>query len=90
MAEKEKNYFELLNDVDASSKLEQKGNLNYLSWVYAWAELKKRYPDANYTVYEHETNAGNSRRMNNTYRNLRFFISVSSFPRPFSFSLRRP
>lgn len=31
---------------DASNKIE----LSYLSWVYAWAEFKKVYPDATYTV----------------------------------------
>jgi hypothetical protein len=58
MAGNEKSYFELLNDIDVSGKTENKGNLTYLSWCWAWGELKKRFPDANYTIYEHETNAG--------------------------------
>ena len=58
MAEKEKNYFEVLNDINVSGKTEQKGNLTYLSWVFAWGELKKRFPDATYTIYERDTQWG--------------------------------
>lgn len=48
----EKNYFELLNAVNVGDKIEKKNGLSYLSWSWAWAELKKRFPEANYTVYE--------------------------------------
>lgn len=48
------NYFEILNGVDVSKYIEKKNNLSYLSWANAWAELKKRMPDATYTVYENE------------------------------------
>ena len=48
----EKNYFELLSAVNVGDKIEKKNGLSYLSWAWAWAELKKRYPEANYTVYE--------------------------------------
>jgi hypothetical protein len=58
MAEKEKNYFETLNDINVSGKTEQKGTLTYLSWVFAWGELKKRFPDATYTIYERDTQWG--------------------------------
>ncbi len=54
MSEKSKNYFEELYAVDVNDKKEPKGNLMYLSWTWAWAEVKKRYPDAVYTVYENE------------------------------------
>lgn len=50
----EKNYFETLNAVDVSDKTEKKGGLTYLSWCFAWGELKKRHPDATYTIYENE------------------------------------
>ena len=53
-SQKKKNYFEELNDINVNDKTEKKGNLTYLSWAFAWGELKKRYPDANYTVYENE------------------------------------
>ena len=46
------NYFETLNAINVSDKTEKKGKLTYLSWVYAWSEIKKRFPDATYTVYE--------------------------------------
>lgn len=46
------NYFTELNAVDVSSKTEKKNGLTYLSWAWAWGEIKKRHPDATYTVYE--------------------------------------
>ena len=48
----EQNYFTELNTVNCSDKIESKNGLSYLSWAYAWGELKKRFPDAIYTVYE--------------------------------------
>lgn len=51
------NYFIELNSIDVSDYVETKGGavkLNYLSWAYAWGEIKKRYPLANYTVYENK------------------------------------
>jgi hypothetical protein len=48
----EQNYFTELNGIDVSSKTEKKNGLTYLSWAWAWAELKKRHPDAIYTIYE--------------------------------------
>lgn len=44
--------FEILNAINVSDRIEKKGNLSYLSWVYAWGELKKKYPDSYYTIYE--------------------------------------
>lgn len=46
------NYFTELYAVDCSGKTEKKNGLTYLSWSWAWAEIKKRHPDAVYTVYE--------------------------------------
>ena len=46
------NYFEILSAVNVNDKTEKKNNLTYLSWAYAWGELKKRFPNANYKVYE--------------------------------------
>lgn len=48
------NYFNDLNAVNVSDKVEKKNNLSYLSWAFAWGEVKKRFPDANYKVYERE------------------------------------
>lgn len=52
MADKVKNYFEELNSIDVSDKTEKKNGLTYLSWAWAWTEVKKKHPDATYTVYE--------------------------------------
>lgn len=46
------NYFIELNAINVSDKIEKKNGLSYLSWAYAWGELKKLHPDANYTIYE--------------------------------------
>ena len=46
------NYFENLNSIDVNEHVEKKNGLTYLSWAWAWAEVKKVHPDANYTVYE--------------------------------------
>lgn len=47
-----KNYFSELYNVDVSEKVKTKNGLNYLSWSAAWAEIKKRHPDAEFTIYE--------------------------------------
>jgi hypothetical protein len=48
----EKNYFQILNTIDVSGKVEKKNGLSYLSWAWAWGELKKLHPTAIYTIYE--------------------------------------
>ena len=53
-ATKPANYFEELSRVDCSGKIEKKNGLSYLSWAFAWGELKKRYPLSFYTIYENE------------------------------------
>lgn len=50
--ENNKKPFEVLNAVNVNGHTEQKNGLTYLSWAWAWAEVKKAYPDANYTIYE--------------------------------------
>lgn len=50
----DKQYFKELSSIDVSDKIEKKNGLSYLSWAYAWAELKKRYPDSTYTIYENK------------------------------------
>ena len=47
-------YFTKLNDINVNDKTEKKGNLTYLSWAWAWGEVKKQFPDATYTVYENK------------------------------------
>ena len=46
------NYFIELNSVNVNEHTEKKNNLTYLSWAWAWGEVKKRFPDATYKVYE--------------------------------------
>lgn len=46
------NYFVDLNNVNVNEHTEKKNGLTYLSWAWAWGEVKKRHPDASYTVYE--------------------------------------
>lgn len=50
MAEKD-NIFAVLSKINVSDKFDTKNNLTYLPWAAAWAELKKVYPDADYTIY---------------------------------------
>lgn len=46
--------FEKLNSINVNEHTEKKNGLTYLSWAWAWAEVKKAFPEANYTVYENE------------------------------------
>lgn len=46
------NYFAKLNAINVNGKTEQKNGLTYLSWAWAWGEVKKLHPDATYTIYE--------------------------------------
>lgn len=44
--------FDNLNKINVNGHTEQKNGLTYLSWAWAWTEVKKLYPDATYTIYE--------------------------------------
>lgn len=52
------NAFETLNVLNINGHTEKKRvegkELTYLSWPWAWAEVKKRYPDAHYTIWRNE------------------------------------
>jgi hypothetical protein len=52
--ETKKSVFEVLNAVNCNEHTEKKNGLTYLSWAWAWAEVKKRYPSATYTIYENK------------------------------------
>lgn len=52
------NVFETLNQIDVGEHIEKKNGLSYLSWAWAWTEAKKKYPSAQYTVYERDTEFG--------------------------------
>jgi hypothetical protein len=49
-----KSTFKELTSINVKGKVEQKGKFSYLSWAYAWAMVKDKYPNSNRTVYEHE------------------------------------
>ena len=44
--------FKELTSINVRDKVEKKGRFDYLSWAYAWAIVKDKYPSANRTVYE--------------------------------------
>ena len=48
------NYFAVLNGINVNEKTEKKNGLTYLSWAWAWGEVKKLHPDATYAIYENE------------------------------------
>ena len=48
----QKSVFEVLNAINVNEHTEKKNNLTYLSWAWAWAEVKKHFPEAFYTIYE--------------------------------------
>lgn len=50
--ELEMSVFETLNAINVNDKTEKKGGMTYLSWAWAWGELKKLYPNATSKVYE--------------------------------------
>lgn len=50
--EETKSVFETLSKINVNEHTEKKNGLTYLSWAWAWAEVKKNYPQANYTIYE--------------------------------------
>jgi hypothetical protein len=52
MSEKTKSVFETLSAINVNDKVEKKSGLTYLSWAWAWGEVKKVYPDAVYSVLQ--------------------------------------
>lgn len=50
--------FEVLSNINVNGHTEQKSGLTYLSWAWAWAEVKKVRPDAQYKIYERDTDFG--------------------------------
>ena len=58
MAEEIISVFDKLFKINVNGHTEQKNGLTYLSWSFAWAEVKKAFPYAKYTIYERETEWG--------------------------------
>lgn len=52
----ETNRFIELSAINVNDKTEQKNKLTYLSWPFAWSEVKKRCPDATYNIKRFEHN----------------------------------
>lgn len=54
----EKNIFNELNSLNVNQFVEKKNTgkcqLTYLSWTYAWKEVKSRYPNASYEIVKFE------------------------------------
>ena len=48
------NWFTELSNINVNDHVRQKNGLSYLSWMWAWAELKTRYPLSYATVHETE------------------------------------
>lgn len=55
MSANKKTAYKVLSEIDVTKKSEKKGRFDYLSWAYAWAIVKDKYPNANRKVYESET-----------------------------------
>ena len=47
-------HFEKLYGINVNGHTEEKNGLTYLSWSWAWAEIKRVYPDATYTIKKFE------------------------------------
>lgn len=47
-------YFTILNNINVNDHTEKKGKLTYLSWAWAWRELKANFPKSYYTIYEND------------------------------------
>ena len=49
-----KSTFKELASIDIRDKVQKKTQFDYLSWAYAWAIVKDKYPDSSRKVYESE------------------------------------
>lgn len=56
----DKSAFEFLSSINVNEHIEKKNTsgteLTYLSWCYAWSELKKKFPNATYEIERFENN----------------------------------
>ena len=53
-----KSVFQILNNINVQEHVEQKNGLSYLSWAWAWQEVKKLFPESQYKIYERESEYG--------------------------------
>jgi len=54
MSDKKQSVFDTLNQIDVGKWIEKKGNLSYLSWANAYAEVKRHYPLMQYKTHEND------------------------------------
>lgn len=47
-------HFDKLYEINVNNHTEEKNGLTYLSWAWAWAEVKRVYPTATYTIKKFE------------------------------------
>jgi hypothetical protein len=52
--EQKKSVFEVLSSINVNDRVEKKKDLSYLSWAWAWSEVKTRFPSATYEIKETE------------------------------------
>lgn len=52
MEKSTKTTFEKLSAINVNDRVEKKNGLTYLSWAWAWSEVKKACPDATYKIKE--------------------------------------
>jgi hypothetical protein len=50
MEKSTKTTFEKLSAINVNDRVEKKNGLTYLSWAWAWSEVKKACPDATYKI----------------------------------------
>lgn len=50
--EQKTSVFAVLSKINCNEHTEKKNGLTYLSWAWAWHEVKSNFPDAFYTIYE--------------------------------------
>ena len=51
---KKETTFEMLSKINVNKFVEKKNGLTYLSWAYAWSEVKSKCPDATYEIGDTE------------------------------------
>ena len=54
MEQNKKSVFERLSAINVNEHVEKKKDLSYLSWAWAWSEVKRACPDASYKIGETE------------------------------------
>ena len=66
MVNNEKSTFDKLFAINVNEYTEKKNGLTYLSWAYAWAEVKKLYPNATVLVLKEPKHHGEELEKLNT------------------------